>query len=70
MRRPSKIAQEAGVRHLVLTHVIPPVPLAYLNAAYLGDAGKFYDGPITVGRDGLLFVMPADSDVIRLEQLL
>jgi ribonuclease Z len=66
----AKIARKAGVRHLVLTHVIPPVPLGYLNAAYLGDAGKFYDGPITVGTDGLLFVMPADSDVIRLERLL
>ncbi len=66
----AKIARKAGVRHLVLTHVIPPVPVSYLNAAYLGDAGKFYDGPITVGTDGLLFVMPADSDVIRLEELL
>ncbi len=66
----AKIAHEAGVRHLVLTHVIPPVPISYLNAAYLGDAGKFYDGPITVGTDGLLFVMPADSNEIRLEKLL
>ena len=65
-----KIARKAGVRHLVLTHVIPPVPISYLNAAYLGDAGKLYDGPITVGTDGLLFVMPADSDVIRIRDLL
>lgn len=66
----AKIARKAGVRHLVLTHVIPPVPVSYLNAAYLGDAGKFFEGPITVGTDGLLFVMPADSEVIRLERLL
>jgi ribonuclease Z len=44
----AKVAAEAGVRHLVFTHIIPPIPLSYLNAAYLGDAGKFYDGPITV----------------------
>jgi len=66
----AKIAQEAGVRHLVFTHIIPPIPIAYLNAAFLGDAGKFYDGPITVGTDGLFFVMPADSDVIRIQKLL
>ncbi len=66
----AKIAQEAGVRHLVFYHIVPPLPLSYLNAAYLGDAGKFYDGPITVGTDGLLFVMPADSDAIRLKKLL
>ena len=66
----AKIARQAGVRHLVFYHIIPPLPLSYLDAAFLGDAGKFYEGPITVGTDGLLFVMPADSDVIRLRKLL
>ena len=66
----AKLAQQAGVRHLVFVHIIPPLPIAYLDAAFLGDAGKFYEGPITVGTDGLLFVMPADSDVIRLQKLL
>jgi ribonuclease Z len=66
----ARIARLAGARHLVLTHIVPPIPLSYLNAAYLGDAGKFYDGPITVGTDGLFFVMPADSDLIRLQELL
>jgi ribonuclease Z len=66
----AKIARQAGARHLVFTHIVPPLPIAYLNAAFLGDAGKFYDGPITVGTDGLLFVMPADSDVILLRELL
>ena len=66
----AKIARQAGVRHLVFTHIVPPLPIAYLNAAFLGDAGKFYDGPITVGKDGLLFVMPAGSDVILLRELL
>jgi ribonuclease Z len=66
----AKIASEAGVRHLVLNHVIPPLPIAYLNAAFLGDANEFYQGPITVGKDGLFFVMPADSDAILLRELL
>jgi len=66
----AKIARQAAVRHLVFTHIIPPLPIAYLNAAFLGDAGKLYDGPITVGRDGLLFVMPADTDLILLKKLL
>jgi ribonuclease Z len=66
----ARIAQEAGARHLVFVHIAPAIPISYLNAAYLGDAGDYYDGPITVGTDGLLFVMPADSDVIRTKELL
>ncbi len=66
----ARIAQEAGARHLVFTHIVPPIPLSYLNAAYLGDANEYYAGPITVGTDGLLFVMPAGSDEIRLQELL
>jgi ribonuclease Z len=66
----AKIAREAGVRHLVFNHIIPPLPIAYLNAVFLGDAGKFYPGPITVGTDGLFFVMPAASDVIYVRKLL
>jgi hypothetical protein len=36
----------------------------------VGDAAKYFDGPITVGKDGLLFVMPTDGDVIRMKELL
>ena len=66
----AKLASQAGVRHLVFYHIVPPVPHPYLDAAFLGDAGDFYDGPITVGTDGLLFVMPAESEVIRVRRLL
>ena len=44
----ANIAQAAGVGHLVFYHTIPPLPLSFMNAAFLGDAGKFYKGPITV----------------------
>jgi ribonuclease Z len=66
----AKIAREAGVRHLVFNHIVPGTAVSYLNAAFLGDAGKHYDGPITVGKDGLLFVMPANSEEIRIRDLL
>ena len=61
---------EAGVRHLAFYHIIPPLPFSYLNAAYLGDADIFYEGPMTVGTDGLLFSLRADGDVIGLQKLL
>jgi hypothetical protein len=31
---------------------------------YLGDAGKYYSGTITIGEDGMLFSLPADSGKI------
>jgi len=60
----ARIAQEAGVRHLLLYHIIPPLPVSFLNKAFLGDAHKFYGGPITVGVEGLLFSMPAGNHEI------
>lgn len=55
----AKIAKRAGVKALVLTHIVPAVPFAYLGAAYLkGTTGEF-SGPITLGEDGLIFSLPA-----------
>ena len=66
----ARVAQQAGVRYLMFYHVIPPLPLTYLNAAFLGDAPKIYKGPITVGQDGMLLSMPVGSKTITLRELL
>lgn len=63
----AKIAREAGVKHLVLYHILPPLP-PLLNNMFLGDAAEYYKGPITVGEDGLLFSLPANSDKISIKQ--
>ena len=66
----ARIAQQAGVRYLMFYHTIPPLPLAYLNAAFLGDAPNIYKGPITVGKDGMLLSLPVGGKTITLRQLL
>ena len=66
----AKIAKEAGVRHLLLTHIMPPLPVSNLKAAFLGDAEKIFQGPITVGEDGLLFSLPAGGKKISERSLL
>ena len=66
----ARSAQRAGVRQLVLTHLVPPLPSAYFDAAFLGDASGLFDGPITVGEDGMLFSLPAGSTGIERERLL
>jgi len=48
----AEIAQEAEVRHLVLTHHIPsPVPLARIEKQYLKGMSKIFSGKISMGRD-------------------
>ncbi len=66
----AKIGEKAGVRHLLLTHIIPPLPVSDLKAAFLGDAKKIYKGPITIGEDGMLFSFPAGSHKIGMKWLL
>jgi ribonuclease Z len=66
----ARIAQQAGVRYLMFYHVIPPLPIDFLNAAFLGDAPKIFKGPITVGRDGMLLSLPTGSTAVRMRELL
>lgn len=66
----ARSAQGSGVRHLVLTHLVPPLPSAYFYPAFLGDAPALFDGPITVGEDGMLFSLPPRSKVIGMEKIL
>ena len=51
----AKLAREAGVRHLVLSHLLPPLPVADLKPVFLGDARKSFSGPITIAEDGMMF---------------
>ena len=60
----ARAAQAAGVRHLVLTHLVPVLPSSYFYPAFLGDAATHFSGPITVGEDGMIFTMPANSTAI------
>lgn len=51
----AKAARDANAKALVLTHVAPPIPSQIMYPAFLGDAPKIFDGPITVGEDGMIF---------------
>ncbi len=58
-------ARVAGVRMLVLSHVVPSMPSPYLNAAFLDGAEHRFDGPVIVGEDGQYFSLPANSQAIE-----
>jgi hypothetical protein len=54
---------------LLLNHIVPPLPLRFAYPAFLGDAAKHFDGPITVGDDGMLFSLPANSTTSERKRL-
>jgi ribonuclease Z len=67
----AKIAREANVKYLILYHILPPLPSSFiLHSMFLGDAKKYYAGPITIGVDGMLVSLPAGSAEIRVKKLL
>jgi ribonuclease Z len=66
----ARAAAAAGVRALVLYHLVPPLPGTYLESAFLGDAPRHFDGPLRVGVDGLRVTLPAGSAAIEFDELL
>jgi ribonuclease Z len=65
----AKIAGLAGVKQLVYYHIIPPLPSPILKNFFLGDARSYFSGMITMGEDGMLFFLPANSDKIEMKDL-
>lgn len=63
-------AQASGAKMLVLSHLVPPLPMAYLYPAFLGDAGSRFDGEIVVGEDGMMFSLPPEGDEIERDDLM
>lgn len=54
------LAAEAGVRVVVLTHLVPPVPAAQAEAVFTQGRDAFA-GAVHVGVDGMHFTLPPDS---------
>jgi ribonuclease Z len=66
----AEVARDAGVRALVYNHIVPPLPLAALEEVFLEGVDEVYDGPIYLGRDGILIRLPAGSQAIEVDELL
>ncbi len=64
------IAQKDNVKKVVLYHTIPPIPNGWMDDYFLGDAKNIYSGPISVGKDGMMISLPANSKAIETEYLL
>ncbi|WEK44028.1 MAG: MBL fold metallo-hydrolase [Candidatus Sphingomonas colombiensis] len=61
-------AQAAGVKHLVFSHNIPPLPSRLMYPAFLGDARQRFGGTIMVGEDGMVLSLPAGGTGMELRR--
>jgi ribonuclease Z len=66
----AEVAKEAGVKELVLSHIVPSIPSKFFYPAFMGDAGNRYDGPIVIGEDGMIFTLPAGKADITQDKLM
>ena len=58
-----KLAQQAGVKHLALTHLSPPVEQQRLaKRLFKRPIAAHYAGEIIVGKDGTRVVIPLAAD--------
>jgi ribonuclease Z len=59
----AQIARDAHVGHLLFYHIVPPVPLPGLKAAWLTGVDEIFNS-YTLGENGTGFSLPADSTEI------
>ncbi len=63
----ARAAKEAGVKALVLTHLVPAPPAKLIEPMFLGDASKIF-GKVHLAHDGMIVSLPAGSTEIRFSE--
>lgn len=61
----ARSAAAIGAKHLLFTHVAPALPFSFMNGTFARGVDDVYDGPYTVGEDGTLVFLPANSDAVE-----
>jgi len=61
----ARIANEAGAKRLVFTHMLPPLPNAAARRMFLNGVAAVRPDGVELGHDGLLIRLPAGSDAIE-----
>lgn len=63
----AEVARKAGVRQLVLYHLVPAPPVRLMEPVFLGEAHKAFD-KIALAQDGMLVSLPAQGEKITFNQ--
>jgi ribonuclease Z len=64
-----RVAQEAQVSALVLTHFLPQTPIPGLTHTFVQAARSTYDGPVFAARDGDVISLPREGGMQRSHHL-
>ena len=60
----AKIANMAGVKQLVLYHIVPMLPVDAMIPLFVEGASDEFSGKITVSEDGLIVRLPVGGEAI------
>lgn len=60
----ARAAREAGVKSLVLYHLVPAPPARLIERLFLGDAGTIWPGDLRLAHDGMLVSLPSGSQAV------
>jgi ribonuclease Z len=63
-----ELAQAAGARHLLIYHVVPPLPVPGLEGVFLDGVSAAFSGGVTLGRDGTRISLPSGSQAVDVDQ--
>jgi ribonuclease Z len=61
----AQTAAEAGARHLLFYHVVPPLIVPGVEVAFLDGVSDAFAGGVTLGRDGTRISLPKGSEAIE-----
>jgi ribonuclease Z len=65
----AELAREAGVRVLVLSHVVPPLANFVARRMFLRGVGEAWDGEVVLGSDGMHFTLAPGTSSIGREEI-
>lgn len=60
----AEIATRSKAKALVFSHIIPPVPSPMIEGYFTKGAKEKFSGKIVLGKDGMLFSLPADGSAM------
>lgn len=65
----ARLANQAGVRELVYTHIAPPLVFDFLKTPWLRGVSDVRPHGVNIGRDGMLISIPLNGSAVRFDQL-
>lgn len=66
----ARLAEEAGVKHLMFYHIVPPMVIPPLEKRFLQGVDEAFSGGVTLSHDGTIISLPKGSDAVTEDSLM